>query len=94
MLAHRGGLSVLDVRDMELTPYCDPEGGRDAIIYNDIKVDRWGRLWVGTSHEKELEARGATVVRGIAHELGIGRCGFRHFQWSGFLAGRSHALFQ
>lgn len=59
MLAHRGGLSVLDVRDMTLTPYCDPEGGRDAIIYNDIKVDRWGRLWVGTSHERELETRGA-----------------------------------
>jgi xylono-1,5-lactonase len=59
ILAHRGGLSLLDVRDMKLTPYCDPEGGRDAIIYNDIKVDRWGRLWVGTSHEKEQDERGA-----------------------------------
>jgi xylono-1,5-lactonase len=59
MLAHRGGLSLLDVRDMALTAYCNPECGRDAIIYNDIKVDRWGRLWVGTSHEKEMECRGA-----------------------------------
>ncbi len=59
VLAHRGGLSLLDLRSMELIFYCDPEAGRDAIIYNDIKVDRWGRLWVGTSHEKELEERGA-----------------------------------
>jgi sugar lactone lactonase YvrE len=59
MLAHRGGLSLLDVRSMEITPYCDPEGGRDAIIYNDMKTDRWGRLWVGSSHEREQEARGA-----------------------------------
>jgi xylono-1,5-lactonase len=59
VLAHRGGLSLLDLRSMAFTPYCDPERGRDSIIYNDIKVDRWGRLWVGTSHEKELESRGA-----------------------------------
>ena len=59
ILAHRGGLSLLDLRNMELTPWCNPEGRRDAIIYNDIKVDPWGRLWVGTSHEKEQDARGA-----------------------------------
>jgi xylono-1,5-lactonase len=59
ILAHRGGLSLLDVRSMDLTFFCDPEAGRDAIIYNDIKVDRWGRLWVGTSHEREQEERGA-----------------------------------
>ncbi len=59
MLAHRGGLSVLDVRSLDLTFYCHPEAGRDAIIYNDIKADRWGRLWVGTSHEREQEERGA-----------------------------------
>ncbi len=59
ILAHRGGLSLLDLRSMALAFYCDPEGGRDAIIYNDIKTDRWGRLWVGTSHEKEQLPRGA-----------------------------------
>jgi xylono-1,5-lactonase len=59
ILAHRGGLSLLDINTMELAPYCDPEGGRDDVIYNDIKVDRWGRLWVGTSHARELEPRGA-----------------------------------
>lgn len=76
MLAHRGGLSVLDMRDMTLTPYCDPEGGRDAIIYNDIKVDRWGRLWVGTSHEKELEARGALWCVESQTKWGLADAGF------------------
>jgi sugar lactone lactonase YvrE len=59
ILNHRGGLSLIDLDDLSMTPYCDPESGRDAVIYNDLKTDRWGRLWVGTSHEKELENRGA-----------------------------------
>ena len=59
ILAHRGGLSILHLETLALEPYCDPEAGRNDIIYNDIKVDRWGRLWVGTSHAKEQEPRGA-----------------------------------
>jgi xylono-1,5-lactonase len=59
ILAHRGGLSLLNTRTMALESYCNPEDGRDEVIYNDIKVDRWGRLWVGTSHAKEAEPRGA-----------------------------------
>ena len=59
VLSHRGGLSLIDLDTFPMTPYCDPEGGRDAMIYNDLKTDRWGRLWVATSHEKEVEARGA-----------------------------------
>jgi D-xylonolactonase len=59
ILAHRGGLSLLHLETLKMEFFCDPEQGRDAIIYNDIKVDRWGRLWVGTSHIKEQEPRGA-----------------------------------
>lgn len=59
ILAHRGGLSLLNLETLKMEFFCDPEQGRDAIIYNDIKVDRWGRLWVGTSHIKEQEPRGA-----------------------------------
>jgi xylono-1,5-lactonase len=59
IIAHRGGLSLLHVGTLALEFYCDPEGGRDDVIYNDIKVDRWGRLWVGTSHVKEQDPRGA-----------------------------------
>ncbi|NJM31453.1 MAG: SMP-30/gluconolactonase/LRE family protein [Rhizobiales bacterium] len=59
IIAHRQGLSLLHLDAIELESFCDPEAGRDAIIYNDIKADRWGRLWVGTSHAKEQEPRGA-----------------------------------
>jgi xylono-1,5-lactonase len=59
MLSHRGGLSLLHIDSLEMTDYFDPEQGRDGIIYNDMKTDRWGRLWVGTSDENELLPRGA-----------------------------------
>ena len=59
ILAHRGGLSLLDLDTLDIDPWCDPEQGRDGIIYNDMKCDRWGRLWVGTSHDRECEPRGA-----------------------------------
>ncbi len=59
MIALRAGLYLLNIETMALTFYCDPEQGRSGIIPNDLKTDRWGRLWLGTSHEKELEARGA-----------------------------------
>jgi xylono-1,5-lactonase len=76
LLAHCGGLSLLDVRSMEMTFYCDPEAGRDAIIYNDIKVDRWGRLWVGTSHVKEQEERGALWCVESAKRWALADAGF------------------
>jgi xylono-1,5-lactonase len=76
LLARRGGLSLLDVRSMEITFYCDPEGRRDAIIYNDIKVDRWGRLWVGTSHAKEQEERGALWCVESAKRWALADAGF------------------
>jgi D-xylonolactonase len=59
MVSHFHGLSTLDIETGATTPFADPERGRDAIIYNDCKTDRFGRLWVGTSHYKEQEARGA-----------------------------------
>jgi xylono-1,5-lactonase len=59
IIAHRGGLSLLHLESLQLEFFCDPEQRRDAIMYNDIKVDRWGRLWVGTSDIKEQESRGA-----------------------------------
>jgi xylono-1,5-lactonase len=84
MLAHRGGLSLLDLRNMDLTHYCDPEDGRDAIIYNDIKVDRWGRLWVGTSHEKEQEERGALWCVESAQRWALADAGFAVSNGPGF----------
>lgn len=76
VLAHRGGLSLLNIDTLALAPYCDPEGGRDAIIYNDMKCDRFGRLWVGTSHEKESEPRGALWCVKDRKTWALGDCGF------------------
>lgn len=59
MITHADGISSLSLRDGTTKLFAHPEGQRDAVIYNDCKIDRWGRLWAGTSHEKEKEARGA-----------------------------------
>lgn len=59
IVSHLNGLSRLNIETGETEFFADPERGRDAIIYNDCKCDRFGRLWVGTSHYKEQEARGA-----------------------------------
>ena len=58
MITHADGISALNISTNETKLFAQPEGQRDAIIYNDCKVDRWGRLWVGTSHSKEKEPRG------------------------------------
>ncbi len=72
LVTHRKGLSLLRLSSRKITPYADPEAGRDAIIYNDAKCDRWGRLWVGTSHYLEKEPRGALwcLARDARHALG------------------------
>jgi xylono-1,5-lactonase len=59
IISHVHGLSTLDIKTGDTVFFADPERGRDAIIYNDCKCDRFGRLWVGTSHNREQEARGA-----------------------------------
>ena len=42
-----------------MEPLANPEAGREAIGFNDAKVDRWGRLWIGTSDLTERDPRGA-----------------------------------
>lgn len=58
-LVHLDGIALLRLSDFSLEPFCNPEAGRDGLIWNDAKCDRWGRLWAGTSHERELDPRGA-----------------------------------
>jgi len=58
LLAAPGGLALLDVRSGALAPFADPDAGRDGIAYNDGKVDRFGRLWVGSFEAREEEPRG------------------------------------
>ena len=75
-LTHRHGLSLLAIADLTLTHLCDPEAGRDAIIWNDAKCDRWGRLWIGSSHEKEREPRGALWCVKNGRTFALGDAGF------------------
>lgn len=58
-LTHRHGIALLRISDRTMRPWCDPERGRDGVIYNDAKVDRAGRLWAGTSDALERDPRGA-----------------------------------
>ena len=62
VLTHRTGISFLNIETLAITPFTDPEKGRDGVMYNDAKIDRLGRLWAGTSHVTELEPRGALWI--------------------------------
>jgi sugar lactone lactonase YvrE len=59
MVSHAGGLSTLNIKTGASKIFARPEMDRDAVIYNDCKVDHFGRLWVGSSHAKESDPRGA-----------------------------------
>jgi len=52
------GLKLFNPRDQSLSDFGDPNGGRDGIGYNDAKVDRTGRYWVGTYDIAENAPRG------------------------------------
>lgn len=68
LVSHRHGIARLDLRRLAIQPFADPEGGRDAVMYNDAKADRAGRLWAGTSHVAESEARGCLwILDGAGH---------------------------
>ena len=62
VLTHKAGIALLNLETLKITPFADPEQGRDGVMYNDAKIDRLGRLWTGTSHVAELEPRGALWV--------------------------------
>lgn len=59
ILSALDGLWLYDWTSNTLQPLCHPEAWRDGISYNDAKVDRAGRLWIGTSDLAEQEPRGA-----------------------------------
>jgi sugar lactone lactonase YvrE len=59
IVSHAGGLSTFNIKTGATKIFARPEQDRDAIIYNDCKADRFGRLWVGSSHAKETDPRGA-----------------------------------
>ena len=52
------GVHLFDKANGRLTPFADPNGGRPGVGYNDAKVDRDGRYWVGTYDTGERSPRG------------------------------------
>lgn len=76
IVSHPQGLSTLNIDTGAIQLFANPEQNRDAIIYNDCKVDRFGRLWAGSSHAKELDARGALWCVLPSGEAFLGDVGF------------------
>jgi len=72
ILLARDGLRLVDLETISVTPWCNPEQGRHEIIFNDLKCDRFGRLWAGSSHALERDPRGALwcVKNRTAWQLG------------------------
>lgn len=76
LVSHRHGLSLLNIDNLSLKDFANPENGRDLVSYNDLKIDRWQRCWVGSSHLLEREPRGALWCVASAHEYALGDAGF------------------
>jgi sugar lactone lactonase YvrE len=58
LLALDDGLHIFDPARTRISFFADPNGGRPGIGYNDAKIDRAGRYWVGTYDAAEREPRG------------------------------------
>lgn len=58
MLALDSGLILFDPATGKSESFADPNEGRPGVSYNDSKVDRFGRLWIGTFDIAETEPRG------------------------------------
>lgn len=58
MLALDQGLVLFDPLSRVMEPFADPNDCRDGVVYNDSKVSRDGRLWVGTYDQAEIAPLG------------------------------------
>ena len=76
LVALENGVYRFDQKTGELTLFGDPNQGRAAIAYNDAKVDRQGRYWVGTLDAKEKLPRGIFYSARSGRDWRIGDSGF------------------
>ncbi len=79
LLARDGGVHLFDPDEERLTFWADPNEGRPGIGYNDAKVDRDGRYWVGTYELGEREPRAILYQlrsdgRAIVGDSGVAVC--------------------
>jgi xylono-1,5-lactonase len=76
IITHLEGISTINIDTGATRLFARPEKDRDELIYNDCKVDHFGRLWVGSSHFKESETRGALWCVLPNGECYLGDAGF------------------
>ncbi|WP_421696093.1 SMP-30/gluconolactonase/LRE family protein [Aestuariivirga sp.] len=76
LLAVNSGLVLFDPATGGITPFVHPEGGREAVLYNDSKIDPFGRLWVGTCDLPETEPRGILYCVSPDGKWSIGDSGY------------------
>lgn len=76
MLSVDGGLVLFDPPTGIFSPFADPNSGREAIVYNDSKLDRFGRLWVGTLDLAEADPRGILYCVDAHGQATVGDSGF------------------
>jgi Gluconolactonase len=58
ILAVDHGLYLFETATDTVRSFADPKGGRRDLVYNDGKVDRAGRYWVGTYDAAESQPNG------------------------------------
>jgi sugar lactone lactonase YvrE len=76
MLAMDNGLNLFDPRTDHLEHFADPNDKRPGVAYNDSKIDRFGRLWVGTFDLPEIEPRGILYCVDPSGASTLGDSGF------------------
>jgi xylono-1,5-lactonase len=70
------GVHWLDKDSGRVALFADPNQRRDGVSYNDAKVDRYGRLWVGTYDIAELAPRGVLYRMDSSGSGELADCGF------------------
>lgn len=76
MIAVDSGLRLFDPTTGTSTPFADPNEARAGVAYNDSKLDRFGRLWVGTFDLPETEPRGILYSVDTTGRWSVGDSGF------------------
>jgi sugar lactone lactonase YvrE len=76
MLALDSGLTLFDPATGTVEFFADPNENRSGVSYNDGKVDRVGRLWVGTFDLSEAEPRGILYCIDRSGRVTIADSGF------------------
>jgi sugar lactone lactonase YvrE len=75
-LALNDGIYWFDMATGRPTRFADPNDGRPGLCYNDAKVDRDGRYWVGNYEVTEREPRAMFYRVGLDGGATIGDSGF------------------